>query len=69
MRDSFANGMLPFFNYTFNNVISSWQFILRHDDLPLLEQKDIVILEHVERNLPTVGSELKKLSSFFDTKE
>jgi hypothetical protein len=66
MRDSFCNGMLPFFHYSFQDIYASWQFAMKNEDLTRLisEKTDIVILEHVERNLPTAAKELQYHSSF-----
>lgn len=54
-RDSFGNTLMPYFAQTFSNAVFSQVVPYQMTDL-VTASPDIVILEKVERHLPTLGS-------------
>lgn len=54
-RDSFGNTLMPYFAQTFSNAVFSQKVPYQMTDL-VTASPDIVILEKVERHLPTLGS-------------
>lgn len=54
-RDSFGNSLLPFFALAFQKATFSKQVPYPMTDL-ITSESDVVILEKVERHLPTLGS-------------
>lgn len=59
IRDSFGAGMLDYLHYSFKTICVLRRFLLTTDDCNLFTNSNnkptVVVLEHVERNLPIMG--------------
>ena len=71
LRDSFSNAFLAYCFYSFADVTAHWRFALEPQDLAVLtaQKTDILILEHVERNLPLMIKQMREGSAFKSHKE
>ena len=54
-RDSFFSAIVRYFNNTFNSIRYYWRYNITYEDLEYIKNNsDIIILEMVERNLPSL---------------
>ncbi|MBP9999094.1 MAG: hypothetical protein KBT14_00155 [Proteobacteria bacterium] len=58
LRDSFSSALGDFYNNTFKTVNYRWRYDMRKEDLEFIKDNaDIVILEQVERYIPSLLSQ------------
>ncbi len=55
-RDSFSANLGPYLNNTFKEVNYKWRYDIKDTDLQELKQGDIIIMEQLERMVPTLSS-------------
>ena len=53
-RDSFTSALKPFLDKTFSKIEYIWRYDIRHKDFDTMNKADIIIIEVLERLLPSM---------------